>query len=632
MMEGFDKNWVYSGSRRFATYTNLYPGTYTFKVKATNSDGIWNTSETSLKIIITPPWWRTLWAYGIYISLIIVGLLSLRRFEKSRIKLRNELKMHEFEVKKQKELDNIKSRFFANLSHEFRTPLMLIKGPLEQLLKKDSGTDMHDKHQMIYRNTEKLHKLIDQLLELSQLETASIPLHARVENLTIILRGIISSFELLAEQNNITLSFYAPGDDIYAWIDRDKFEKIINNLLSNSIKFTPSNREVNIRADPIKFNNKDYFEIIVSDSGIGISQDKIDKIFERFYQVDDSAGKSFGGSGIGLALVKELVDLHKWNISVKSKKNEGTEFSLKIPAGDSYLNDNEKIIFETKKTSFGTELNKGISVNEIESEEVQIVETDQLNNNHGVLIVEDSEDTRNYISSILNTHYSIHLAANGDEGIEAASTKPIELIISDIMMPGMDGIEFCRRIKNSMETSHIPVILLTAKASNESKIEGLETGADDYLIKPFNSRELLTRIKNLLEQRILLKEKFRKEINISPSTVTTTALDNDFLQRAMDTVERNIENPDFDTDIFAKEMFISRSQLHRKLTSITGQTPGEFLRIIRMKKAARLILERKLSITQIAFEVGYNSPSHFTKAFRQQFNCLPSELSEKSLT
>ncbi|MEJ2614232.1 MAG: two-component regulator propeller domain-containing protein [Ignavibacteriaceae bacterium] len=624
IMEGFDKEWIYSGSRQFVTYTNLDPGSYLFRVKATNSDGIWSKHEVSLKVLITSPWWKTGWAYTTYIFLIIAGLFTIMQFQKNRSRLRDELKISEFEAKKLQELENLKSRFFANLSHEFRTPLMLIKGPVEQLINKSSQKKSKEAEQlkMIQRNSQKLQELIDQLLELSQLEAASIPLKAKKENLSNVLKGIVFSFESLAKQKNINLIFNYPEEKICAWIDQDKFEKITNNLLSNACKFTKNGGTVSVNL----INNHNHAEIKISDTGIGISGDQLEKIFDRFYQVDDSSRREFSGSGIGLALVKELIELHKWKISIQSEVNKGTEFTLLIPLTDEYLDETEKIYaievdkslpqgkYQTREESYS---NSGTEKTQSESARKP-----------SLLIVEDSSDVRKYLSDLLNPYYNILESENGEIGLKTAINKMPDLIISDIMMPYMDGNEFCHRIKTNWETSHIPVILLTAKASSEDKIEGLEMGADDYLTKPFDSKELFIRVKNLLKQRARLKEKFSREIKITADNLTATSTDCEFLNKAFKIVEKKISDAEFDSEAFAKEMFVSRSQLHRKLMALTGCPPGEFVRSFRLKRAAQMILDNRLSITQIAFEVGFSSPSHFTKVFRKQFNCLPSEFNK----
>ena len=624
MMEGFDEDWIESGSRRFVTYTNLSSGKYKFKVKATNADGIWNENATELAVIINSPWWATGWAYSLYVFVIIAGLYTIRRFELNRTRLKSILKMREYEAIKQKEIDETKSRFFANLSHEFRTPLMLIKGPLEQLIGDESNKKNIDRYKMIHRNTENLQSLIDQLLELTQLESASIPVKAVKENLISVLRGLLSSFETLADDKKIELAFNSKYDLLPAWIDKDKLEKIIYNLLSNAFKFTPVSGSISVNVNKISFDENEYAEIKVSDTGIGIPHQKLEKIFDRFYQVDDSNQRSFGGSGIGLALVKELVDLHKWNITVESEINKGTEFTMHIPLHDDYLNEDQKVRSDLR---IDVEKQKNISESNEEDDSEKLSEEILDINKPSILIVEDSKDVRLYLTDLLNQEYILYEASNGKEGIIIAQEKIPDLIISDIMMPEMDGMEFCGKIKADLLTSHIPVIMLTAKASGESKIKGLETGADDYLTKPFNSKELLVRVKNLLNQRKLLKEKFSKEVSPDPHSVTTNPIDEEFLQKAFSIAEENLDNASFDTEKFAKEMFLSRMQLHRKLQAITGQTPGDFIRTFRLERAAQLLNEKRLSVTQIAFEVGYNSPSQFSRAFIKQFNCTPSEYS-----
>jgi len=633
-LEGFDDNWIKSGNRQTTTYTNLNEGTYLFKVRATNGDGQWSKNEASLKVIINAPWWRSAWAYIFYVLFIGYGLYGIRKFEINRNRLRDELRLRDLESKKLREIEKIKSRFFTNLSHEFRTPLMLIKGPVEQLL---SGYKINQTEQikLIQRNSEKLQNLIDQLLELSQLEASSIELKARKENLVTIVRGIFYSFSELADSKKITLSFNTVKDDISAWIDRDKFEKILNNLLSNAFKFTPENGTIGIEIVNTTIDYIDYTTITVKDSGIGIPSDKVDKIFDRFFQVDDSTRRAYSGSGIGLSLVKELVDLHKWEIFVHSKVEIGTEFILQIPLDENYLSDSLKIFDDKNNDEDKLELIENIVADEIadkiekHKEETNNIQNKSLNR-PTILIVEDSEDVRIYLQDILKQDYDILISENGEKGLNEALENLPDLIISDVMMPIMDGIEFCKRIKSDWKTSHTPVILLTAKASSESKIEGLETGADDYVTKPFSFKELSIRIKNLLNQRKVLKEKFGKSFNVPVSDNNLSKADQEFLDKAKAIVEKNISNAEFDSDLFAQEIYLSRSQLHRKIQSITGQSTGEFIRTIRLKKAAQLILDKTLSVTQISFEVGFNSPSHFSKAFKQMFDCLPSEFIDRS--
>ncbi|MFN3872461.1 MAG: two-component regulator propeller domain-containing protein [Ignavibacterium sp.] len=628
MLEGFDRDWIYSGNIREVTYTNLNSGDYIFKVKATNSDGIWNETGTQIKLTIHPPIWRTWWATLIYVIIFAAGIFAIRKYEMNRIKLRNDLRVKEVESKKLQEVDQLKSRFFANLSHEFRTPLMLIKGPVEQLRENSDDDEAKSKLNMVSRNINNLQTLIDQLLELSQLEAAAIPINAARQNLVSTLKGLVSSFIPLANLREILLTFESDLTELDAWVDSDKLEKVINNLLSNALKFTPPKGRIVISLSAEKLDNKEFAQIKISDTGIGIANDKLDKIFERFFQVDDSTDKKFSGSGIGLALVKELVELHKWKISVKSELHKGTEFKVQIPLWN-YLEESQKI--KVKEVTSETKTDVQVDQKEIDIRKVMPEKevTAKSDKKPSILIVEDSEDVRIYLTDILKRDYEVIEAENGVMGLESAAQNSPDLIISDIMMPLMDGIEFCKRIKTNWETSHIPVILLTAKVSQESKLEGLETGADDYLIKPFESRELFIRIKNLLDQRRKLREKFSKEIRISAEAVTTNSVDNEFLTKAFEIAEINISNPDFNAEDLVIKLNMSLSKFRRKLLALTGESPGEFLRNYRMKKAAQLILEKKFNITQIAFEVGFNSSSHFTKAFQQQFGCSPSEFNSK---
>ncbi len=621
LLEGFDNDWVYIGNNREVTYTNLSPGNYLFKVKATNSDGVWSENAAQIMLTIKPPIWQTWWAFILYTIIAFLGLYGIRKYELSRIKLRNELRLKEFESKKLQEVDLIKSRFFANISHEFRTPLMLIKGPVEHLINHSKDDNQLEQLQIVNKNADKLKQLIEQILELSQLEAATIPLKVKEENLVPLLKGITYSFESHARQKNISLGFISEDENIYAEVDRDKLEKIINNLLSNAFKFTDEGGKVFVEIQRISSNEKLFAEIKISDTGIGIEQNKLEKIFDRFYQVDDTQSKKYAGSGIGLALVKELVDLHKWNISVKSRVGEGTSFILRIPLINKF--NAENIPAEVKVIS------NEISEQSFNDYSQDVEKFQNQSDKPTILIVEDSEDVRKYISEVLKKDFNLIEASDGKEGIEKAKSISPDLIISDVMMPVIDGIEFCRIIKTDFDTSHIPIILLTAKVSHESKLEGLETGADDYLQKPFETRELFIRIRNLLRQRKRLKEKYSKEIRIAAETVTSNTLDNEFLNEAFEVANKNYSNPDFNAEDLAIELNMSLSKFRRKLLALTGESPGEFLRTYRLKKSAQMIIENKFSITQIALEVGFSSSSHFTKAFQQHFGCLPSEFNQK---
>lgn len=624
MMKGFDKNWIYSDSRRFVTYTNLNPGDYEFLVKATNSDGVWNDKPAAVKIKINPPWWRTPWAYAGFIIIFIAGIILIRRLELNKAKLLNNLRMKEFEAEKLREVEAMKSRFFANISHELRTPLMLIKGPIEELLNKDSRANVQELAELAAKNSEKLKTLIDQLLELTQLESAKISVKASSGNIVEFSKNIFNSFNSLAAKKNITLRFETEQKDIMACFDHDILEKVLNNLFSNAFKFTSDNGTVGLRIFKGKNDFGETVNLAVYDTGIGIDEENLDRIFDRFFQATDSQKKNYSGFGIGLSLIKEFIDLHKWKIEVKSKKGEGSEFTVKIPLYE-YLDESQKL----KEESADEEV-KSLSEILVEQETSEHIISEKKSDKSTIMIVEDSEDVRFFLSTILKNQYNLILAENGVDALEKSVEDLPDLIISDIMMPEMDGLEFCKRIKSDWKTSHIPVILLTARTTVDNKVEGLEYGADDYVTKPFNSKELTARIKNLLEQRKKLKEIFSSSAEIKPEQFKFSPEENEFVQNAIKVVEENIANPDFDTEKFAERMFLSRSQLHRKLIQLTNESPGEFIRTLRLKHAAKLLLQKNFNITQIALEVGFNSPSHFTKAFKQFFNCTPKEYIQKS--
>jgi signal transduction histidine kinase/ligand-binding sensor domain-containing protein/DNA-binding response OmpR family regulator len=637
-MAPLDDGWVETGNRRFVTFTNMRPGRYIFQVKATNADGVWSESEAILSIHIQPPWWSTKWAYLLYGIVIITGLLVLMRMETNRSTLRNELRMKRFEAQKNAELDQIKSRFFANLSHEFRTPLMLMKGPLEQLIEETPGGKSADRYQMIYRNTDKLQTLVEQLLELSQLDAAVIGVRAVEQDLNPLLKGLVQSFASLAAEHDIHLSVDVSDETIRAWVDHDKFEKIINNLMNNAFKFTKSGGSVTVSLHKKEIDGYEQAVITIEDDGIGIQESQIDRIFDRFYQAGNSPVRSRGGSGIGLSLVKELVDLHQWEISADSTFGKGTKFSITIPLRDDYLEIDKKLLthsLEDEPVQHST--SSAITPAPVDEASIAVknggVEEVTLTNNTNnvkkqdtlVLLVEDSEDVRLYIGSLLGGRYKLIEAKEGAEGLQMAREQIPDLIISDVMMPGMDGMEFCSQIKSDLRTSHIPVILLTARASDDSRIEGLETGADDFLTKPFKARELIVRINNLLEQRKLLRSRFSNQAAEKTSVTGINPVEEKFIAKINEQIDREIDNVKFDTEMLARSLFLSRMQLYRKMLAVTGQSPGEYIRLVRLKRAAELLAKDDLSVTQIAYEVGYGSPAQFSRAFSRQFESSPSE-------
>jgi signal transduction histidine kinase/ligand-binding sensor domain-containing protein/DNA-binding response OmpR family regulator len=652
MMEGFENDWNYTNSkRRFVTYTNLDPGSYVFKVKGTNNDQIWNEEGTSIKIIITPPWWKTTWAYSAYVLLFFLTLYSLRKYDMKRQRLKHDLELEHIHAEKLEELNRIKSRFFANISHEFRTPLTLITGPVKQMLLGEFRGNLKEQYRMILRNGHRLLRLVNQLLDFSRLESGGMKLQVALINVIKYIKGLVLSFSSLAERNKITLKFDSEVESIMGYFDRDKLEKIISNLLSNAFKFTPKQGKIEVRIrvhkafsdkinntfltdhnvslqqSPFKILNSDFVNITISNTGPGIPQDQMNKIFDRFYQVDDSVTRRQEGSGIGLALTKELVEIHHGKIDLQCSRTGQstlTTFTVSLPLTKDHFKPEEIIqesILENTKELKAEEIDKVI----VEREESGETLLTQKKSAPTLLIVEDNPDVTSYIRSFMEKDYRIVDASNGEVGFKKAIDKVPDLIISDVMMPEKDGFELCQKLKSDQRTSHIPVILLTAKADMDSKIEGLEYGADDYIAKPFEDKELQIRSNNLIEQRRQLRDHFRKELVFNPAKITVNSIDEQFLDKVNKHIEQHMDDMEYTVEKLSYDIGMSRQHLNRKLHSLTDHSARDFIRSMRLRRAAQLLQKRNDMITQIAYQVGFNNLSYFTKCFRKQFGQSPSQ-------
>ena len=633
-MEGFNNDWINSGNQRIATFTNLDPGEYTFRVKASNSNGVWNEKSALIKVVILPPWWQTWWAYFIYAFAIISILLFVHQFEMKRVKLRNDLQSKNIEAKKLLEVDKLKSRFFANISHEFRTPLTLVLGLTEKLLKKSSNVEDKNDFGVIRKNANMLLQLINQLLELSRLEAGNVNVQVSKLDINKFIKRVLSSFTSLAEHRNIDFIFNREPvaqqnkqKEAFLYIDPEKFETIIYNLVSNAFKFSPEGSIIEIEVTP----HLHYVDIRFTNTGVGIPEDKLPHIFNRFYQVDETSSKGYEGTGIGLALVKELVELHDGEIKVVSIEGKETTFEIRIPIGRAHYKP-EQVIETTSETN-------DITINEIDvsSFTEEIVSSPEKEKPPTtdvqakiILVVEDNFDLRNYISEQLKEQYTVFEAEDGLKGLEISEKIIPDLIISDIMMPKMDGYEMCKKLKKDFKTSHIPIIMLTAKAAKDAKLEGLEAGADDYLIKPFDANELLVRVRNLIKIREQMREKFRIEMILKPREVIVPSSEKTFVEKIVDIVEKNINNEKFGVDELSSELGLSRSQLHRKLKAITDQSTTEFIRNYRLKRAADLIKQDAGNMAEIAYQVGFSSQAYFTKSFTELFGCSPGEYKKQS--
>jgi len=593
---------------------------YVSLVSDSRADITW----TADSIVVSIPWWNTNTAIIAFVIFVGIAVVSVWRFQQRRIRIRNELERQKFEAKKLHEVDDMKSRFFANISHEFRTPLTLIFGLAKKIVDKSKDPTSKDDAGVIKRNANRLNGLVNQLLDLSKLESGNMDLRTSPQKIIPLLKGLVLSFASFAERKSITLKFNTIGEEIIAYLDKDKIEKIITNLLSNAFKFTPEGGRID-------FDVKKYDEdvqLIISDTGIGISKKRLDKIFDRFYQVDGSHTREQEGTGLGLALTKELVELHKGQIKVESEEGKGSKFTITLPLGKDHLIPEEIIEDkdEIKKiVSQDVELITDYQRKEDKLEIELITETEKPL----LLIVEDNTDVRNYIKGNLEGGFRILEAVDGKDGLRAAFEYIPDLIISDVMMPMMDGFEMCDKIKKDERTSHIPIIMLTAKATSKDKIEGYETGADDYIMKPFEATELQVRIKNLIDQRRKLREHFRKEGLFEIGDKIITSIDKRFLSRAIEIIHSHISDTTFSVDIFSDEIGMSRSQLLRKLTALVGESPSDLIRRIRLSKAAKLIEEKFGNISEIAIEVGFSNPANFSRSFGRQFGVSPSEYEKR---
>lgn len=612
-LEGFNTDWLYTdGTQRRATYTNLDPGTYFFKVKALSNDGT-PSEEKALKIIVLPPFWKTPLAFVLY-ALAIGGILFFaRRLTVERAKMRFEVEQQRKEADRMHAIDAMKTKFFTNVSHEFRTPLSLILSPLDRILKTTHEPEEKTQLQLIHRNAKRLLHLINQLLDFRKMEVQEFKLHLAPGDIIKFTKDISYSFSDIAEQKNIEFSVHSNAEKLETYFDRDKLEKILFNLLSNAFKYTPNNGKISIE---LISNDDDKFEIKVKDNGIGIPADKHERIFERFFQNDVPESMINQGTGIGLAITKEFVRLLEGTVHVTSEPDKGTCFTVILPV--------KKISEEAGKTVIQNEW-----ANAAENGETRLngsARSGEKNSKKAtILIVEDNEDFRFYLKDNLKLKYIVVEASNGKEGWQKIKDIIPHLVVSDIMMPQLTGIDLSRRIKNDPRTSHIPIILLTAMESEETQLEGYHIGINDYIAKPFTFEILDARIKNLLQQQKQLKKDFQRQIEINPGQITITPVDEQFMKQTVEAVEKNISNTAYSVEDLSRDLFMSRVALYKKILALTGKTPVEFIRMMRLKRGAQLLEKSQMTISEIAYEVGFNNPKIFSKYFKEEFKVLPSQ-------
>jgi len=628
MLQGFDKGWVNADNRtRKANYTNLDQGDYVFKVRASNSAGVWNPDYISLKIKVLPPFWKSTLAYVIYLALFISILLFIRQrgiqkirrqfaAEKEKEEAKLLIEQERQEVRRMQELDQLKIKFLTNVSHEFRTPLSLIMAPVDKMLNR---ADQEQKEQlsMIGKNARRLLNLVNQLLDFRKMEVQELKLHRKPGDIVRFIKEVSLSFIDIAEEKGIDFVFDTTDNSLCTSFDHDKIERILFNLISNAFKFTPAGGNISVLLNLDKGPGTDVLlEIKVIDTGIGIPFEKQHKIFERFFQHDVPESMINQGSGIGLAITREFVKMHGGEITVESEPDHGSCFIIKLPL---IIDEAPQTVLSTESVADNEKLNL-VRHNENKSTPTQQHTTKKP----GVLLVEDNDDFRFYLKDNLKDIFFITEASNGKDGWQKALSQHPDIIVSDISMPEMTGIELCKKLKADKRTSHIPVVLLTALTGEAEQLKGLEIGANDYMTKPFNFEILLSKIKNILILRDTYKRTYKKQMDVQLQEKPLQNEDEKLLRNIVEYIERNIVNENLSVEELSRQMNMSRGSLYNKVLMLTGKSPVEFIRSIRLKKAVYLLENSQLTISQICYEVGFNTPKYFTKLFKEEYNILPS--------
>lgn len=615
------------------TYNNLPPGKYTFHVRALSHG---NLSEIrTVKILITPPWYEMWWAYCIYVFLLGLLVLGIVNYILSRMRHRREIMKREHA----EQLNEAKLQFFINISHEIRTPMTLIINPLEKLLAEKKGGEVQKTYLMIYRNAQRILRLINQLMDIRKLDKGQMFMKFRETDMVGFIDDVMLTFDYMARKKKIHFSFEHAMPQLKVWVDMNNFDKILMNIFSNAFKYTPEQGEITVslstgrdatRRDPLK----EYFEITVTDSGIGLDREKIERIFERFYQIDNDVTKSNFGTGIGLHLSRSLVELHHGIILAENREDApGSRFVIRIPLGSAHLRTDELEDVEALITPHAvlvkpekTDLEEVFEEEEGEEDE-EGKKTGKAKNRMRILIVEDEEEILSYLKEELEGDYRIMTRKNGREAYDTILADTPDLVISDIMMPEMDGLSLCRKIKQNTNVNHVPVILLTAKSKPEDTMEGMATGADAYMVKPFNTELLKSTIANLLANRKLLKSKFSgaQQQEDKVQKLSMKSADEILMSKIMKVINENLSNPDLNVEMLAANVGLSRVHVHRKLKELTNLSARDFIKNIRLQQAAALLKEKKLTVSEVAYATGYTNLSHFSSSFKEVHGMSPKE-------
>ncbi|MCB9286504.1 MAG: response regulator [Lewinellaceae bacterium] len=622
-LEGADNNWsLSSGVSAYSNYTYLKPGDYRFIVYASNNDNVWNKEPIQLDIKILPPLWRTTSAYVFYVF-VFLGLLYLyKEFSIIQANEKNKLVLERIKRKQIEEVNDIKLQFFTNVSHELRTPLSLISAPIEELKEsKGLSAQAAEKINLIYNNLIRITRIVDEILDFRKFDKQNMKLEAAEGDVIRFIKEVSLFFNELAGKKSINYTFQSDNPEVFLWFDRDQLEKVLFNLLSNAFKYTPEGGTVSISCT--LGPGQEQLIVTVFNSGPEIPEEDVGHLFDRFYQSRTLKSK---GTGIGLSIARSVIEQHKGGIWVENIAGNGVQFSFSLLLGRDHLSD-EDIIEGFKNSEDISIYQKSAQINDGAPIETEAADH---KNPFRLLVVEDNTELRNYLVNSLQRIYKVDQASNGEEAYSQALADPPDLILSDVMMPKMDGIALCSKLKSNAVTSHIPVILLTARTSLMHKISSFETGADEYITKPFSYKLLLARIENLLESRENLKQLFRSKLSLEPSAVTVTSLDEKLLKRCIDVVEQYMDDSELNVEKMCHEIGLSRPQLYRKLKSLTGLSINQFIRTIRLKRAAQLLSQDNSSIKEIMFQVGFSNSSYFTRAFKEEFNCTPTEYGDRS--
>jgi signal transduction histidine kinase/ligand-binding sensor domain-containing protein/DNA-binding response OmpR family regulator len=609
MLEGLDKQWTdITGGTGAASYSNLNPGAYNLVVYASNNDNTWSAVPAMLKITVEPPFWLSPWAYIIYCILLISFIRLFLKFKLNQQKEKYKQAQKMMEINKLHEVDELKFKFFTNISHEFKTPVSLILNPLEMLMKSPVYQEYKSTLDIMYKNTNSLYNMVSEILDFRKFDLNKMTLNRSRGDVIEFAKDICLSFSSLAAEKSIKLTFTTDLQELQMEFDREKMHRIITNLISNAFKYTEEGQ-----IDVIVGVSEQMF-LKISDTGIGIEAEYRDKIFERFFRIEQADKSIPSGTGIGLHLVSEYVKLHGGEISLESAVGKGSVFTVRIPLQNAVVKKlkNQEIIYPGNPGHFPSEEKAG-------------KKQAQPSNLPLLLAIDDNEDFCEFITGLFIDDYRVVTAGDGDEGYRSVLDLVPDIIICDVMMPKMDGYEFCRKVKEDMRISHIPIILLTAKSSEESKYSGIEAGADDYISKPFNMDLLKLKIAKIIEKQKAFQNKFKKKIEITTGDVEIVSMDEKFVRKAVSIVEKNISNPDFLVEDLCKEMGMSRVYFYKKTLALTDKTPSQFIRFIRLKRAVDLLEKSQLFVNEIAWQVGFNEPKYFRKYFKEEFGVTPNE-------